>query len=85
MDAPPQIAPLRYLCDDIEGVYHSDLSERRLKDLLHGYSSFDDVLYSRSDPITLEDRGKPYRIIDGRHRIYLAREKGYSTVPAKFI
>jgi ParB-like chromosome segregation protein Spo0J len=48
-----------------------------------GYSPFDEVLNSRSDPITLDVTSKPYEIIDGRHRIFLARQYGYSEVPAQ--
>jgi hypothetical protein len=72
--------------DDIEDVNSYDLSDRRLEMLEGGHDSFDDVLNSWSDPITLDRRGgPPYTIIDGRHRIYIARERGYSSVPAKFI
>lgn len=72
--------------DDIEDVDAWQLNSSRLNMLKNGHDSFDDVLNSWSDPITLEDRsGPPYKIIDGRHRIYLARQRGYSTVPAKFI
>lgn len=70
---------------DIEDVSSGDLSQRRLDDLQNGYSSFDEVLNSSSDPITLDDSsGTPYSIVDGRHRIYLARKMGYSRVPAQF-
>ena len=69
----------------IENVSSSDLSQRRLDDLQQGHSSFDTVLSSRSDPITLDkSSGTPYKIIDGRHRIYLARKAGYSSIPAQF-
>ena len=69
--------------DDIEDVGEGELSQSRLDDLRDGHSPFDDVLRSWSDPITLDrSNGTPYEIIDGRHRIFLAREMGYSTVPA---
>lgn len=71
--------------DEIEDVYESQLSQSRLNDLRNGFSSFDDVLRSGSDPIMLdESSGVPYSIIDGRHRVYLAREMGYTSVPAQF-
>ena len=71
--------------DDIEEISRRDLSASRLDTLRNGHDSFDDVLNSRSDPITLDrSGGTPYEVIDGRHRIYLAREKGYSKVPAQF-
>jgi hypothetical protein len=70
--------------DDIEYVSLSELSDSRLETLQNGYSSFEEVLNSSSDPITLDSSGGiPYTIIDGRHRIYLAREKGYSSVLAE--
>lgn len=70
--------------DDIEDVHESELSQSRLDDLRNGFSSFDDVLRGGSDPITLdESSGVPYGIIDGRHRVYLAREMGYTSVPAQ--
>lgn len=68
---------------DIENVSQSSLSQRRLDTLQNGYDPFDKVLVSKSDPIKLSG-SKPYRIIDGRHRIYLARKKGYSSIQAEF-
>jgi len=71
---------------DIEDIPYSDLKQDRLDMLLNGYSSFDDVLNNSSDPVCLDKGGgKPYRIVDGRHRIYLARKKGFSTIPVRFI
>lgn len=70
---------------DIESVSRSELSESRLRTLENGYDSFDTVLNSSSDPVALDKSSKPYRIIDGRHRIYLARQKEYSSVNARFV
>jgi hypothetical protein len=72
------------LLSDIEKVSSSELIASRLKTLENGYDSFDKVLNSSSDPIKLDNSSKPYKIIDGRHRIYLARQKGYKSVNAKF-
>ncbi len=66
---------------DIRNVSRSELDSHRLNTLEDGYSSFEEVLNSSSDPIKL-DGSKPYDITDGRHRIYLARQKGYSHVYA---
>lgn len=66
----------------IEEVRDAELMPERIELLLNGYSTFEDVLRSRADPITLDRPGPPYRIIDGRHRIYLARQRGYMSVPA---
>ena len=66
---------------DIENVSRQELDQRRLDTLLRGFSPFEQVLKSESDPITLDLRlGKPYRIIDGRHRIFLARQRGFQNV-----
>lgn len=70
---------------DIENVNRSDLSDRRLHDLENGHDPFERVLNTSSDPITLDRKTKPYRIIDGRHRVYLARKKGYSSVNVRFV
>ncbi|MGI8556402.1 MAG: hypothetical protein ACR2LT_08625 [Pyrinomonadaceae bacterium] len=70
---------------DIENISHHELDQRRLDTLLHGFSPFEQVLKSGSDPITLDRRfGKPYRIIDGRHRIFLARQRGLPNIIAQF-
>ncbi|XWK86936.1 MAG: hypothetical protein U7127_22430 [Phormidium sp.] len=72
---------------DIEYVDRSELKQNRLDILLNGYHSFDDVLNNesdKSDPIKLDGARKPYSITDGRHRIYLARQKGYTRVKAIF-
>ncbi len=71
--------------DDIEDVSRSELDSDRLETLENGFDDFDDVLNSSSDPITLEGDEPPYQIIDGRHRIYLARERGYGSVPAQIL
>lgn len=71
---------------EIQAVSSSDLNQSRLNNLLNGYSSFDEVLKGSSDPIALSKKnGTPYNIIDGRHRVYLARKKGYSSVNVIFI
>ena len=76
---------MKVFLSDIENVTRSSLSQRRLDDLLNGYSSFEQVLNSSSDPIALDCSSKPYQIIDGRHRIYLARKKGYTFVEVKCV
>lgn len=70
---------------DIETVSRSDLSDRRLHDLENGHGPFERVLNSSSDPVALDKSSRPYRIIDGRHRVYLARKKGYSSVSVRFV
>ena len=69
---------------DIENINSNDLIDSRLYDLQNGYDPFDKVLNSKSDPITLDNSKKPYTILDGRHRIFLARKKDYKKVNVRF-
>jgi hypothetical protein len=75
----------RVKLSEIESVSRSDLNSKRLDTLLNGFNTFDKVLESAGDPIALSGKSAPYTIIDGRHRIYLAREKGYSSVNVRFV
>jgi hypothetical protein len=68
---------------EIVDVSRNELSDKRLQTLLDGFNTFEQVLASKSDPIVLDASRKPYDIIEGRHRIYLAREKGYTSVPCQ--
>lgn len=67
---------------DIEQPDPSELKQSRLDMLLNGAESFDAVLNSTSDPITLQGAHPPYEILDGRHRVYLARQQGCTHIPA---
>jgi len=67
---------------DIENVNRSNLESKKLHALENSYDSFDYQLNSSSDPIALDCTRKPHRIINGRHRVYLARQKGYKEVSA---
>lgn len=69
---------------DIEYISQSDLSSSKLEALVNGYDSFEYQLNSSSNPIALSG-SKPYRVIDGRHRVFMARKKGYNSVPAIFV
>lgn len=70
---------------DIENVHRGDLESSKLHALENGYDSFETQLNSRNNPIALDRSFRPYRIINGRHRVFLARQKGYSSVPAVFV
>lgn len=70
---------------DIEQVNYSDLEPQKLKALVNSFDSFVAQLNSQQNPIALDSKRRPYTIINGRHRIYLARQKGYSRVPARLI
>jgi hypothetical protein len=70
---------------DIQTVSYSELEPKKLKALENSYDSFETQLNSKTNPIALDrGAGKPYQILNGRHRVYLARQKGYSSVPATF-
>lgn len=65
---------------DIEMVYESKLSTRRLERLETGVKNredFQDVLrISESDPIAVDNFDGFYKIVNGRHRVFLARKYG---------
>jgi len=68
---------------DIESVSAGDLKSSRLRDLENGYHTFSYLFEnnaSLSDPIVVSKHRRPYVIINGRHRIFLARQKGYRSV-----
>ena len=71
--------------DDIVTVLRHELSDAKLDALDNGYDSFETQLNSTRNPIALDGSSKPYGIINGMHRVYLARQKGYTSVPAEFI
>jgi hypothetical protein len=62
---------------DIEHVNVRNLEDYKLEALKNGKAS--------DYPITLKrSSGLPYQILDGRHRIYLARQQGKSIIAAIF-
>lgn len=61
---------------DIRVLDDNELIPTRLDLLQNGYSSFQEVLQTSSDPIMVDMSTYPYEIIDGRHRIHLARQQG---------
>ncbi len=63
---------------NIENVDLKVLSKNRLNTLMNGFLPFDTLFKNNimhSDPIVIDISKKPYSIINGRHRIYIAREK----------
>jgi hypothetical protein len=60
---------------DIEQTYGT-LSDNKLAALGRGESP--------SGPITLDRSQTPYKVLDGRHRIHLAREAGKQLIEAYF-
>jgi hypothetical protein len=70
---------------DIENIRKNDLEQTKLDALENSYDSFEDQLNSKFNPIALDKGKSPYGVTDGRHRVFLARQKGYKSVPATFI
>ena len=71
-------APLTW----IEPVAETALLADRLARFRSSVLLFEVLLHQCSEPIRLDVRTMPYRILDGRHRIFLARQRGLITVPA---
>jgi hypothetical protein len=67
---------------DIEDLDIEDLEEKKLHALENSYDSFEDQVNSRSNPIALDMSSIPYKILDGRHLVFLSRQKGHTSVPA---
>ncbi len=42
-------------------------------------------LYYGNDPVVVDKDGNDYTIVSGRHRIFIAKELGLETIPAKVI
>ena len=76
--AYPSPVPLTWIEPVAEIAILTDrLSRFRSSELL-----FEVLLHQCSEPIRLDVRTMPYRILDGRHRIFLARKRDLVTVPA---
>lgn len=67
---------------DIEKLDIKDLKQSKLDAIENSCDSFETQLNSRFNPIALDMTSAPYKIFDGRHRIFLSRQKGYTSVPA---
>lgn len=65
---------------DIEAINERKLNQEKLEQIDR---SFQDIIYKSEYPICIDRRfGRPFKIIDGRHRIYIARQKSLRLVPA---
>lgn len=60
-----------YELDQQQGLHYAD-----------GYQRVYDAFYG-GDAIKLEKDGENYRVINGAHRLYVAKEIGIATVPAR--
>lgn len=54
------------------------------RDYQHGYQRVYEAFYG-DDAVRLEKIGDKYNVINGEHRIYLAKQIGYQTLPAHVI
>jgi hypothetical protein len=60
----------------------NELNEGKLRSLENSPDSLESLLQSKSDPIRLEGQYPPYRVTSGRHRVYLAYQRGIGVIPA---
>lgn len=70
--------------DGASSDYWATFDEQRDLDYEHGYRRIYDALYGQ-DAIRLVRDGDQYDIINGRHRVWLARRMGIETLPARVI
>jgi hypothetical protein len=61
-----------------------DLNSAKLRSLENSPDSLESLLHSKSDPIALHRGNPPYEVYSGRHRVYLASQKGIRVIPAVF-
>ncbi len=63
----------------------SELDKDKILNITKDVGTFEEQLNSKWNPIRLDrGAGKPYKIIDGRHRVWQAAKRGYRSVPAVF-
>jgi hypothetical protein len=61
-----------------------ELNQGKLDSLKNSPDSLEKLLHSKSDPIALHKGNAPYEVYSGRHRVYLAYQKGIKVIPAVF-
>ncbi len=61
------------LMDDEQGLEYA-----------HGYHRIYEAFYGR-DAIAVEKVGEKYRVLNGRHRLLLAKELGWESIPARIV
>ncbi len=54
-------------------------------DYAHGYRRIYDAFYGPSEAIAVEKVGEKYRVLNGRHRLLLARELGVQALPMRVV
>lgn len=67
-----------------DGDYFSQLDAAQGLDYAHGYRRIYDAFYGQ-DCIHLDKVGDRYQVVNGYHRLFLARQLGIKTLPARVI
>ena len=69
---------------DIRVANRSELNEGKIKSIENSPDSISSLLHSKTDPIALHKGKPPYEVYSGRHRVYVAFQKGIKLIPAVF-
>ena len=85
-DAVLATRQLQEMKPQIDGGYKSDdfadLDKSKGLEYAEGQQRVYDLYYG-NDPVALDKDGNKYDIVSGRHRIFVAKENGYDTIPAR--
>ena len=69
---------------DIRVPKRSELNEGKIRSIEKSPDSIESLIHSKSDPIGLYKGKPPYEVCSGRHRVYVAAQKGIKVIPAIF-
>lgn len=69
---------------DIRVPNRSELIEGKIRSIENSPDSISSLLHDERDPITLDKGTPPYEVYSGRHRVYVAYQKGIKIIPAVF-
>ena len=69
---------------DIRVPNRSELIEGKIRSIENSPDSISSLLHDETDPITLHKGTPPYEVYSGRHRVYVANQKGTKITPAVF-
>jgi hypothetical protein len=69
---------------DIRVPNRSELIEGKITSVENSPDSISSLLHDATDPITLHKGTPPYEVYSGRHRVYVADQKGIKIIPAVF-
>lgn len=78
----PEMLPLIESGEGNSRDYWATVDEQRGLSIANGYQRVYDAFYGESNVIRLNRDGNQYSIINGRHRIWLAKRMGIETLPA---